>query len=298
MKTLPAGFQSHLDSAVTSLCHCWKLTRLDGPVLGFTDHDRTLTFDNVTFEAVSGFEAGAIETSLGLNVDDLDVVGALNASALDEGALSAGLFDNAEIEIYRVNWADVDQRILLRKGNLGQVTHGAGAFRAEVRGLAHRLNQPMGRVFQYGCDVDLGVPKCGVDLQNSAFSGSGTVVMPAPADDRRQFTASGLEGFATDWFTRGKLVWSSGVSAGLGMEVKLHSLSAGITTLTLWQEMPEPIVSQDAFTVTAGCDKQFATCKDKFANAVNFRGFHVMPGNDWVQSYPRQGEANDGGSLQ
>ena len=38
----------------------------------------------------------------------------------------------------------------------------------------------------------------------------------------------------------------------------------------------------DTFTVTAGCDKQFATCQAKFANAVNFRGFPHMPGNDFI----------------
>jgi hypothetical protein len=43
----------------------------------------------------------------------------------------------------------------------------------------------------------------------------------------------------------------------------------------------------DAFTVTAGCDKHFATCQAKFANAVNFRGFPHMPGNDFVTAVAR-----------
>ena len=54
----------------------------------------------------------------------------------------------------------------------------------------------------------------------------------------------------------------------------------------------------DTFIVTAGCDKRFATCRDRFDNAVNFRGFPHIPGNDFVVSYPVQGEpGNNGGSL-
>ena len=63
--------------------------------------------------------------------------------------------------------------------------------------------------------------------------------------------------------------------------------------------MPEPIAAGDTFDVTAGCDKQFSTCHDKFANVVNFRGFPHIPGNDFVISYPLQGEpGHDGASMQ
>jgi len=83
----------------------------------------------------------------------------------------------------------------------------------------------------------------------------------------------------------------------LAMEVKQHALAGGVVTVDLWLAMPKPIVAGDTFSVTAGCDKQFVTCRAKFGNAVNFRGFHLMPGNDWIQSYPRSGEANDGGQM-
>ena len=63
--------------------------------------------------------------------------------------------------------------------------------------------------------------------------------------------------------------------------------------------MPEPVAAGDSFTVTAGCDKQFQTCHDRFNNVVNFRGFPHIPGNDFVISYPVQGQpGNDGKSRQ
>ncbi len=298
MKILPAGMQAHLDSGATSLCYCWTLTIVSGASFGFTSHDHDLTFDGVTYSALSGFDASAIETSLGLNVDDLEVMGALSAANLNEADLVAGKFDNAQIRILRVNWRDVSQRVILASGNLGEVTRGVVGFRAEMRGLAHLLNQPQGRLYQYGCDVDLGSSRCGVSLTLAAFTGTGSVQsIPVIADNRRAFIAAGLSGFASEWFTRGRLHWTSGANAGLSMEVKEHGLINSQVTVELWLAMPRVIAAGDAFSITAGCDKQFVTCKAKFSNGVNYRGFHLMPGNDWIQSAPRSGDVNDGAQL-
>lgn len=46
----------------------------------------------------------------------------------------------------------------------------------------------------------------------------------------------------------------------------------------------------------ASCDKRFATCRDQFANAVNFRGFPDMPGDDFLAVVPGAGERHDGSS--
>ena len=57
---------------------------------------------------------------------------------------------------------------------------------------------------------------------------------------------------------------------------------------------PEP---GDTFDITAGCDKSFATCKAKFANALNFRGFPHLPGNDSAYAYVNQDGEFDGSPL-
>jgi uncharacterized phage protein (TIGR02218 family) len=61
--------------------------------------------------------------------------------------------------------------------------------------------------------------------------------------------------------------------------------------------MPRPIQAGDTFSITAGCDKRFETCRDRFSNVVNFGGFPHMPGNDFALSYAKQGDGNTGGSL-
>jgi uncharacterized phage protein (TIGR02218 family) len=284
MKTLPPGLETHLSSGTTTLCWCWKITRRDGAVLGFTDHDAPLAFAGTSFAAATGFIAGEMKSAADLSVDNLSVVGALNADSLNEHDLAAGLFDNAAIEIWRVNWAAPDQRVLMRSGTLGEVKRGKTAFEAEVRGLTQRLNQPVGRVFSHVCDAVLGDARCTVAVTPVA----GTV---ASVDDNRRFTATAS--FAAG--AGGKLTFTSGANAGRAMEVKRQTGAA----FELWQAMSEAIAVGDGFTVTPGCDHAFSTCKTKFANAVNFRGHPYMIGADAAfavasSSTPLDGESRYG----
>jgi phage conserved hypothetical protein BR0599 len=284
MKTLPPGLETHLSSGTTTLCWCWKITRRDGAVLGFTDHDAPLAFAGTSFAAATGFTAGEMKSAADLSVDNLSVVGALNADSLNEHDLAAGLFDNAAIEIWRVNWAAPDQRVLMRSGTLGEVKRGKTAFEAEVRGLTQRLNQPVGRVFSHVCDAVLGDARCTVAVTPVA----GAV---ASVDDNRRFTAT--TSFAVG--AGGKLTFTSGANAGRAMEVKRQTGAA----FELWQAMSEAIAAGDTFTVTPGCDHAFATCKTKFGNAVNFRGHPYMIGADAAfavasSSTPLDGESRYG----
>ena len=56
-------------------------------------------------------------------------------------------------------------------------------------------------------------------------------------------------------------------------------------------------VAHDHPNFGLGCDRAFATCRDRFANVANFRGFPHIPGNDFVLRYPRQGDALNGAPL-
>jgi uncharacterized phage protein (TIGR02218 family) len=81
------------------------------------------------------------------------------------------------------------------------------------------------------------------------------------------------------------------------MEVRAHEKEGAHANVELWQEMSREVAIGDTFEIMAGCNKLFATCKSKFANGVNFRGFPHIPGNDFVTTYPVRGEPNnDGGS--
>lgn len=291
MRTIPESLAAHLAGGATTLCRCWRLTRRDGVVQGFTDHDNDLIFDGTTFQAGTGFEGTEIESRLGFAVTGTELHGALSSDTLDESDLSAGRYDDAKVELFLVDWSNPESRLLLRVGNLGEVRREDSAFSAEVRGIASRLDEEKGRIFAASCDADLGDARCTVNLENPAFRGTGEV---AALEGASIFTASGLDAFADGWFTQGKLEWTSGANQGLAIEIKEHRIDGGVH-LSLWQTMAEPIAVGDAFVVTAGCDKRFETCSAKFANAINFRGFPHLPGNDFVVAYAVPGEpGNDG----
>jgi len=80
----------------------------------------------------------------------------------------------------------------------------------------------------------------------------------------------------------GELMWMGGAAAGLASPI----VGAAGDVLTL-AEMPSPMVELPArVRLIEGCDKQLATCRERFGNAVNFRGEAHLPGNDLLTRYP------------
>lgn len=294
MKSLSPALQAHLDDGTTTLSWCWRITRSDGVALGFTDHDRTLAFDGTAFEPESGFAASEIRSGSDLAVDAQDATGVLTSDRITETDILDGRWDNAAVELWRVNWADTSQRVLLRRGAVGQIRRGRMAFVAEVRSLAHLLGQTVGRTFQAGCDAALGDARCGIDLENAVNRGTG-MVTDLLRD--RAFLASGLSAFEAGWFTAGTLTWTSGANAGRVTEVLSHGVTDAIATLTLLEAPVRPITEGDSFIARAGCDKRIATCGAKFANVVNFRGFPSIPGQDAVLRYASQDGGHEGEVL-
>ena len=290
MKSLPSGLQDHLDSGTTTLAWCWKITRSDGAVFGFTDHDLTLTFAGTTYEPESGFVPSEIRAAQDFSVDAQDVEGALSSDRITETDILDGRWDNAEVEVWRVNWAATEQHVLMRRGNLGDIRRGRTSFVAEVRSLTHWLNQTVGRTYQFSCDADLGDARCGVNLASPLWSATGTV---ATLSGSRGFTAAALGSLANGTFALGVISWTTGANAGRKAEIATFASGA----ITLFEAPVRPIAVGDAFLATAGCDKQFATCSAKFGNGVNFRGFPHMPGEEAVLRYPNQGDANNGAPL-
>jgi len=290
-----AALYAHLGSGITTVCHCWLVTRQDGETYGFTDHDRDLSFDGHVFKAASGLSAGALQQTTGLSVDNSEAVGALSDASVSEADLAEGRFDGAEVQAWLVNWADVSARVVAFRGNFGEVTRKVGAFRVELRGLTERLNQVQGLVYQAGCSAVLGDARCGVDLGLAAYRASAAI---AEIDVLGRVRIEGLTGFADQWFERGRLEVLSGASAGLSVMVKADRLTDTGRVLDLWHGTGAALVAGDTIRLIAGCDRRATTCQTKFANFLNFRGFPHVPGEDWLTSYPVSGGVHDGGSLQ
>jgi uncharacterized phage protein (TIGR02218 family) len=289
----PEALAAHLERAVTSVCHCWRMTRTDGDITGYTDHDRTLIVDGMAFEPESGFSASEARDTLGLAVDTVDVEGALSSERISEADIAAGLYDGAKVETLLVNWRSPADFVLLRTATIGKITRGDQRFVAELESLTQALDRPGGRYVSRACDAELGDSRCGFLLDQPGFTATGSVVSAQSAET---IVVSGLGDFASGWFAHGVVTWITGLRAGRSERVFDHRKQEAEVSLVLMSGVG-PLAGGEDFSIAAGCDKTFATCKAKFANSLNFRGFPHLPGNDSAYDYVVDGGNFDGGPL-
>lgn len=290
MRTLPGPLATHVAGSVTTLARCWRLTLRSGPAVGFTDHDRDLSFDGVVYRASSGLSPSDAESQIGLGTAGGEVSGALADASITEDGIAAGLYDDAEIATFLVNWAEPEQRLLIDVASIGEIRRADGHFVAELRSLAHRYDQAQGRLYQTACAADLGDARCTLALAAHTIAGTA-----APGPDALSLIIPAAAAKGAGWADGGRLVFTAGVNAGVSRMVREH---AGDGMIHLWEPLATPCQPGDPVEVTAGCDKSFATCGAKFGNAVNFRGFPHIPTPDFILGYARQGEGgHDGGLL-
>lgn len=284
---------AHLGRGITTVCRCWALTRRDGVVMGFTDHDRMLGFDGIRFRPGTGMSARAVEESTGLAVNNTEAFGALSDEGITEAEIEAGRYDGARLRAWVVNWQDVAERLEIFAGSLGDIRRAGGAFEAELRGLTDALNVPLGRVFQKRCSAILGDRGCTFDLDTPGY----VAERPAEAvEGGRVFRFAQMGGFAADWFRHGVLRVTGGAAAGLSGLIKRDGMAGAGRVIELWHPLGAEVAAGDGLRIEAGCDKAMTTCQFKFNNLLNFHGFPDIPGDDWVITDPSKSARLDGRS--
>lgn len=278
MKTAGSPLATHIAGETTTLATCWKVTRRDGSIFGFTDFDKDLMVDGLLYQARSGYTRSAIHTIANLAVDNLDIESAIDSETLSAADLRAGVWDGATVEIFLVNWANLaNGKIILKRGTIGEVELKDTVFRAELRGLSQALSQQIVELYTPDCRADLGDTRCKVNLAALTVTGAITAVT-----DRRSFADSSRSESVNHW-NGGLLTWTSGANVGRKMEVKAFESSGAFT---LFLPMPSIVAVGDNYSLRPGCDKKFSTCKDRYSNVKNFRGEPNVPGNDQVLAYP------------
>ncbi|OYR19554.1 DUF2163 domain-containing protein [Brucella thiophenivorans] len=289
MIPVPIALESHLKGEVTNHCFAWLIRRSDDVVLGFTDHDSALVLGGVLCEPLTGLNSSEATTTLGLSIAGGEVEGALSSQRISDGDIELGRYDGAIVESYLVNWNAPQQHMLLRRWTAGTISRSGGHFVMELKGAAAAFDAVCGRRVLRQCDAVLGDKRCGVNTDDPRFSAIGSVINSSGVT----LTVTGIEGFASGWFTQGFLTWWSGENVGRSLRILAHSGNS----LNLIEQPVLPVAAGDSFRVVAGCDKSFVTCKAKFANGTNFRGFPHLPGNDAAFAYVSGGNEYDGSAL-
>ena len=162
MKTVSSALQAHLAGPDTTLAYIWQVRRADGVIMGFTTHDQDILYDAgngdgvVTYQGFTGMTNTAAEGHSDLAVDALETTGFLDSDSITETDIRGGVYDNAEIIVRLVNWADLTMgHMIVRQGYTGNVKMKNGMFTAELRGLAQKLTTVVGST--YG---EIAAPTC------------------------------------------------------------------------------------------------------------------------------------------
>lgn len=273
MQQLSTALSNHLAQEVTTLATCWKLTRRDNVVLGFTDHDADIVIDNVTYKARTGMTPTAVTSSLGLQVDNMDIEGLLSDEAITEIDIIAGKYDYAAVEVFIVNYMDVVAgKLSLTHGWLGEVTLKGQKFVVEIRSLSQKLQQTIGEIYTPTCRADLGDARCTRDL--TAFTVTGAI--DTVETNERFYDAARNE--VSGYFSYGEIIFTSGNNTGFTTEIR--EFVNGVFVLLI--PTPKALQAGDGYTAIAGCDKRLDTCITRFNNALNFRGEPHVPGTDKI----------------
>ncbi|MCB1427238.1 MAG: DUF2163 domain-containing protein [Zhengella sp.] len=291
MTRFPQALSDHAAGEATTLCQCWRVRRADGTVLGFTDHDEALVFDGIAHRPRTGFSASEARQSLGLAADASEIEGALSDDEIREEDIEAGLYDNAAVETWLVNWSEPAQRALLRSTVIGRVTRRDGRFLAELQSLSASLDKPRSRVLRRACSAELGDRACGIDLAAEGMTATVTVWQVVPPVSLSIQPTAGPVG----WLVNGWLETNpQPPAAQRRYRIRAH-LAEGAGERLVLADQPQPALEAgDSVRLVAGCDKQFATCRDRFGNALNFRGFPHLPGNDAAFGYVTEDLPLDG----
>ena len=165
MRQIPEELADRIESGAATLCHAWVLKRADGVEAGFTDHDRDLEVEGVLCRAASGWTVGAAESSVGLACGSAAVSGVLDDDAIREVDITAGLYDRAEVALWRVDWRRPDLRVRLWTAWLARIQRDGDRFSAELEGPLAALERVVGRTYGRDCDAQLGDARCKVALE-------------------------------------------------------------------------------------------------------------------------------------
>jgi len=266
-------FDRELDNVATF----WRVFRRDGITLGFTSHDRDLTFDGIRHRAAPGMLPAAIRMTSDISDDSAEVEGALSHDSIRETDLAAGLYDEARIAIGAVDWETLENHTLY-SGRLGQIEDDTNGFSAQLLSAKHVLELDLVPRTSPTCRATFCGPGCG--LSAVRFT---TIKVIADIDrDANQLALSDvLSEAAADSLIDGQLRFLDGPQTGGAFGI----INASGAWITLDRPIADGLQIGAKAEVREGCDHTLSTCAGRFGNATNFRGEPFLPGNDLLARY-------------
>ncbi len=280
MRNLDNGFVQKLASGATTLCLAWVFERKDGLLLRITSHDRDLIIGSETYTSAPTFGAGQLEANSTLSPDSFSALAAYDIEGIRAEDIILGRWDRAKVKLSIIDWQNTNYSVEIWNGYIDSFRQRKFGFEMDLVGPEKGLSNMIGRKFTKQCSAKLGDRFCKIDftIQGRTINSSVNEII-----NDRSILLSGINISPMD-FVNGRLLFTNG---GLdGCEYGISNIEEADAGYIVFFDYPMPILPSvnDGVRLFVGCDKTFATCKSRFSNQANFRGFPHMPGEDFVFS--------------
>ena len=284
MLTVPSPLEALQNGTQRRVGILYRLTRSDAVVKYLTEHDSEIVIGSETYKPAGLVDASARRWQSSLKPSSFDARGIIDSTEITEDDLHAGRYDDCKVEEIIVDWRYPWAGQIVSTFWIDQITRDGEAWTAELSGPPRWLRRKIGAIATRNCPRILGDAGCQVNL--TSFTRSGVVVAGTEDGPKKMviLATSSIGAFSDGYFADGFLTFTSGGNNGLQENVKLYRSSD--RRLELQGPMPFAIEAGDTFDIVAGCDKLYATCGSKFANAINYGGFLFIPGTDKVLRTP------------
>lgn len=249
---------------------CLRIACKNGTTIRLTRYPYDLKMSNgQVYQAGSGYDLTAYSTTATMSPSAIDLEGVFGFAGITRDTVASGVFDNARAYLFACDFLNpVEDYEPLLASTLGKTILHDDRYVIEEMGLSDALNQSVGKTYTPQCSRTFGDTGCTINLATYTVTGTITSVTSGALfyDSARPE--------ATDTFTAGSIVFTSGNNTGLRkMEIKAYASGGGITLFEPCYYTPQV---GDAYSMVRGCRKRKVDCQS-YGNVVNALAFWDMP---------------------
>ena len=254
MRTLPKTVNDAV-SNLKSFYWCFEISLFSGDKLFLTSFDKIVCHDDVIYTPASGLSI---------------IEGIFNDSAQDHIILQ-GIYDEQGID-KKIDVTNAQVKISMVIG--GSLYHMVSYyctlytkydlhFTIFLEPESVKYNQTIVHAYSKTCRAKFGDSKCKIDKKN--FSQNYAIAN------------IGIRSFEVFKIMQETGYYIGGDACFNGSTFSSKILNTIDNMIQLDRVIPDNLKNCKTVTLTAGCDKKFITCCNKFNNAVNFRGEPSIP---------------------
>ncbi|MGL4881268.1 MAG: DUF2163 domain-containing protein [Waterburya sp.] len=241
--------------------------------LGFTDHDKPITYQGVTYVPYYGGSASDYSYGSSGEAASNEIEFAIAVSGIREIDLISGLYQGAEVITYYYDWGN--QAVVFEDppGYFGKVTlndsrHGAYKFKIELKSALALMDQKESVIIGSFCTKEFGSSDCGVNLLSRGLVDTTTITA---ITDNKKIVINSTRGdnyYGQVEFMKSGIVYSVGVA----------SYKSSTKTLELWTSISASgLAVGDTIKAIARCDRTSTDCKKFQGHLLNFGGYENIP---------------------